>query len=201
MWFANCAILPNGLENFFSALQKMNAMEVSLSKASKAYPDCSAMASKLRAMTYNTEEQLRAQKGQVSYLTQLAARTFPKGLHCLSMKLTSEYFSLQFEEREFPRRQNVQNLNLNHYAIFSDNILACAVVVNSTVSTSKVRNSHHPSFCAIWITNIFPSAKCLLFDSFHICNLWLLKITSNMQSAFTTFPLGAFFCSNLFYGM
>ncbi|XP_039119641.1 probable galacturonosyltransferase 6 isoform X2 [Dioscorea cayenensis subsp. rotundata] len=92
-----------------SALQKMNAMEVSLSKASKAYPDCSAMASKLRAMTYNTEEQLWAQKGQVSYLTQLAARTFPKGLHCLSMKLTSEYFSLQFEE----------------------------LVVNSTVSTSK----------------------------------------------------------------
>lgn len=128
-----------------SALQKMKAMEVSLSKASRAYPDCSAMASKLRAMTYNTEEQLRAQKGQVSYLTQLAARTFPKGLHCLSMKLTSEYFSLQSEEREFPRRQNAQNLDLNHYVIFSDNILACAVVVNSTVSTSKdpERNAFH----------------------------------------------------------
>ncbi|KAJ0981589.1 hypothetical protein J5N97_009844 [Dioscorea zingiberensis] len=120
-----------------SALQKMRAMEVSLSKANKAYPDCSAMASKLRSMTYNTEEQLRAQKNQASYLTQLAARTFPKGLHCLAMRLTSKYFSMQSGEHEFPRRHNVQNLNLYHYAIFSDNVLACAVVVNSTVSTSK----------------------------------------------------------------
>lgn len=119
-----------------SALQKMNAMEDTLYKAKKAYPDCSAMASKLRAMSYNTEEQLKAQINQVSYLTQLASRTFPKGLHCLSMQLTTEYFALSPEKRMLPYSHKFQQSDLYHYAIFSDNILACAVVVNSTIANS-----------------------------------------------------------------
>ncbi|RWW08998.1 hypothetical protein GW17_00027535 [Ensete ventricosum] len=75
-------------------------MEVTLSKARKAYPDCSAVASKLHAQLYNAEEQLRAQQHQTSYLTHLTARTFPRGLHCLSMRLTTEYFALQPEQRK-----------------------------------------------------------------------------------------------------
>ncbi|KAK8958824.1 putative galacturonosyltransferase 6 [Platanthera guangdongensis] len=119
-----------------SALQKMKAMEDTLYKAKKAYPDCSAMASKLRAMSYNTEEQLKAQINQVSYLTQLASRTFPKGLHCLSMQLTTEYFALSPEKRMLPNSHKYQTSDLYHYAVFSDNILACAVVVNSTIANS-----------------------------------------------------------------
>ncbi|KAK1560388.1 hypothetical protein Q3G72_026051 [Acer saccharum] len=116
-----------------SALRKMKAMEASLYKASRVYPDCPAMAKKLRAMTYNAEEQVRAQKNEATYLVQLAARTTPKGLHCLSMQLTTEYFSLQPEERKFSNQQKLHDPNLHHYAVFSDNVLACAVVVNSTV--------------------------------------------------------------------
>ena len=70
-------------------------MEVTLSKASRVYTDCPAMALKLRAMTYNAEEQVRAQRSQAAFLVQLAGRTTPKGLHCLFMRLTVEYFSLQ----------------------------------------------------------------------------------------------------------
>ncbi|CAL9053847.1 unnamed protein product [Musa banksii] len=121
---------------FMSDLQKLEAMEVTLSKARKAYPDCSAVASKLHAQLYNAEEQLRAQKHQASYLIHLTARTFPRGLHCLSMRLTTEYFALQPEQRKLPNSQNVHKLALYHYAIFSDNVLACAVLVNSTTSTS-----------------------------------------------------------------
>ncbi|KAL5863907.1 hypothetical protein ACOSQ3_001421 [Xanthoceras sorbifolium] len=116
-----------------SALRKMKGMEASLDKAIRVYPDCTTMAKKLRAMTYNAEEQVRMQKNQATYLVQLAARTTPKGLHCLSMQLTAEYFALQPEERKFPNQQKLQDPNLHHYAVFSDNILACAVVVNSTV--------------------------------------------------------------------
>ncbi|XP_009620906.1 probable galacturonosyltransferase 6 isoform X1 [Nicotiana tomentosiformis] len=119
------------------ATQKMKAMDSTLLKASRMYPDCSAMVKTLRAMMYNTEEQLRSQRHQTSFLVQLAARTAPKGLHCLSMRLTTEYFSLQPEERELPNQHKLQNPDFYHFAVFSDNVLACSVVVNSTVSTAR----------------------------------------------------------------
>ncbi|XP_058008743.1 probable galacturonosyltransferase 6 [Hevea brasiliensis] len=120
-----------------SALQKMKSMEVSLSKASHVFPHCSPMATKLRAMTYSAEEQVRAQKNQTTFLIKLAARTTPKGLHCLSLWLTAQYFTLSPEERQFPNQQRLHDVDLRHYVVFSDNILACAVVVNSTVSSTK----------------------------------------------------------------
>ncbi|CAN4113189.1 unnamed protein product [Withania somnifera] len=119
------------------AIQKMKAMSATLSKASKLFPDCSAMVKKLRAMTYNAEEQLRSQKSQASFLVNLAGRTTPKGLHCLSMRLTTEYFSLQPEKQELPNQRKLQNPNFHHFAVFSDNVLACSAVVNSTVSTAR----------------------------------------------------------------
>lgn len=121
-----------------SALQKMRAMEASLSKAGRAYPDCPAMATKLRAMAYNSEEQLRAQSEQVSYLVRLSARTISKGLHCLSMQLTSRYFGLRPEQRELPKKSRTRRADLYHVVIFSDNILACSVVIKSAVSSSAV---------------------------------------------------------------
>lgn len=122
-----------------SALQKMRHMESSLSKASQVYPDCSSMVAKLRAMAHTAEEQVRSQKKQATYLVHLAARTTPKGLHCLSMRLTSEYFSLEPNERQLPNGKKLQNLHdprLFHYVVFSNNILASAVVVSSTVSSA-----------------------------------------------------------------
>lgn len=113
-------------------------MEASLLKASRLYPDCLAMVKKLRAMAYNAEEQVLAQKNQRTFLLQLAGRTTPKGLHCLSMRLTSEYFMLQSEEQQLPKQDRLHDPRLFHFAIFSDNILASAVVINSTVSAAKV---------------------------------------------------------------
>lgn len=119
------------------ALQRMRAMEVSLQKAARIYPDCPSMVKKLRAMTNNAEEMMRVQKEQEAFLVQLAGRTTPKGLHCLSMRLTSEYFASKSEERALPSNPDVHDLNLYHFVVFSDNVLACAVVVDSTISTAK----------------------------------------------------------------
>ncbi|XP_020233345.1 probable galacturonosyltransferase 6 isoform X2 [Cajanus cajan] len=120
-----------------SALQKMRHMEASLSKVYRAFPDCSAMAAKLHTMKRQAEEQVRSQRNQATYLVNLAARTAPKGLHCLSMRLTAEYFALRPEERKLPNEKKIYHPDLYHYAVFSDNVLACAVVVNSTISTAK----------------------------------------------------------------
>ncbi|KAL2992102.1 hypothetical protein AAZX31_10G031100 [Glycine max] len=120
-----------------SALQKMRHMEASLSKVYRAFPDCSAVGAKLHKMLRQAEEQVRSQRHQATYLVHLAARTAPKGLHCLSMRLTAEYFALRPEERKLPNENKIYHPDLYHYAVFSDNVLACAAVVNSTISTAK----------------------------------------------------------------
>ncbi|GAB2282302.1 hypothetical protein Dimus_016849 [Dionaea muscipula] len=116
-----------------SAVPRMRNMEVTLSKASRVYPDCSSMVKKLRAMMQSTEDQVQEQKDQLTFLTQLGGRTTPKGLHCLSMRLTAEFFTLQPDKKKLPNQQNFDDPKLFHFAVFSDNVLAAAVVVNSTV--------------------------------------------------------------------
>jgi len=145
-----------------SALQKMRHMEASLSKANRAFPDCTAMAAKLRAMNHNAEEQVRSHQHEGTYLIHLAARTTPKGLHCLSMQLTADYFALKPEDRKLPNENKIHDPKLYHYAVFSDNLLACAVVVNSTVSNAKVNAFFK------WISLLF-----FTFDSGVFC-FWLM---------------------------
>lgn len=113
-------------------------MENTLQKSARIYPDCSIMVKKLRAMATNAEELVRVQKEQESFLLQLAGRTTPKGLHCLSMRLTAEYFALNPGERKLPSNPDVHDSELYHFVVFSDNVLACSVVVDSTVSSAKV---------------------------------------------------------------
>ena len=87
---------------------------------------------------HSTEEQLQVHKKQSTFLTHLAAKRFPKGLHFLPVHLTAEYYALSPNEQEFPNKLKLDDPSLYHLAIFSDNILAAAVVVNSTVFHSKV---------------------------------------------------------------
>ncbi|KAK4418349.1 putative galacturonosyltransferase 6 [Sesamum alatum] len=119
-----------------SDMQRIKAMESTLLKASRIYPDCATMIKKLRAMTNNAEEQARSHRNQETFLRGLGGRTIPRGLHCLSMRLTAEYFALEPEEREHSYKHKLQDPHLYHFAVFSDNVLACSVVVNSTISTA-----------------------------------------------------------------
>lgn len=116
----------------------MKAMEQSLVKGRQIQDDCAAAVKKLRAMFHSTEEQLRVHKKQALFLTQLTAKTLPKGLHCLPLRLTTEYYNLNSSQQQFPNQDKLEDPRLYHYAIFSDNILATAVVVNSTAAHAKV---------------------------------------------------------------
>ncbi|KAJ6293869.1 hypothetical protein OIU76_022022 [Salix suchowensis] len=66
----------------------------------------------------------------------------PKSLHCLKVKLTNDWLKqlpLQNHAEEKRNSPRVVDNNLYHFCIFSDNVLATSVVVNSTVC-----NADHP---------------------------------------------------------
>ncbi|KAH9309429.1 hypothetical protein KI387_037340, partial [Taxus chinensis] len=125
-----------------SAPEKIKAMGEVLSRGREKLYDCATVTKKLRAMLQSAEEQVRTLKKQSTFLSQLAAKTIPKGVNCLSMRLMIDYYMLPPEEREFPNKEKLEDPNLYHYALFSDNVLAVSVVVNSTVLNAKEPEKH-----------------------------------------------------------
>ncbi|GAB2302201.1 Probable galacturonosyltransferase 4 [Dionaea muscipula] len=125
-----------------NANEKLKAMDEALDKGKQIQDGCAAMVKKLRAILHSTEEQLRVHRKQTLYLTQLTAKTLPKGLHCLPLRLSTEYYALNYSQQQFPHQEKLEDPQLYHYALFSDNILATAVVVNSTVSHAKDPSRH-----------------------------------------------------------
>ena len=57
------------------------------------------------------------------------------------MRLATEYYALNSSEQDFPHKEKLGDKALYHYAIFSDNVLATTVVVNSTIFHAKVDSS------------------------------------------------------------
>ncbi|CAN7026740.1 hypothetical protein IGI04_025054 [Brassica rapa subsp. trilocularis] len=125
-----------------NAVEKLKAMEQTLAKGKQIQDDCSTVVKKLRAMLHSAEEQLRVHKKQTMFLTQLTAKTIPKGLHCLPLRLTTDYYALNSSEQQFPNQEKLEDNQLYHYALFSDNVLAASVVVNSTVTSAKHPSKH-----------------------------------------------------------
>ncbi|XP_073272941.1 probable galacturonosyltransferase 4 [Primulina huaijiensis] len=125
-----------------NANERLRAMEQTLLKGKQIQDDCAAVIKKLRAMLHLAEEQLRVHKKQELFLTHLTAKTMPKGLHCLPLRLSTDYFMLNSSEQQFPNEEKFADPKLYHYALFSDNILAAAVVVNSTITHAKDPSKH-----------------------------------------------------------
>ncbi|CAM6036556.1 unnamed protein product [Sphagnum compactum] len=130
------AELPSGAE------EKVKLMAEVLVQAQEKNYDTATMVKKLRAMLQSAEENARMLKKQSTFLSQLAAKTIPKGLHCFSMSLTVEYHMLPLNQRDFPHQERLEDPSLYHYALFSDNILATGVVVNSAISNAKEPEKH-----------------------------------------------------------
>ncbi|XP_047941280.1 probable galacturonosyltransferase 4 isoform X3 [Salvia hispanica] len=125
-----------------NALERLKAMDQTLSKGKQLEEDCASSVKKLRAMLHSAEEQLRVHKKQNLFLTHLTAKTVPKGLHCLPLRLATEYFMLNASQQRFPNEEKLEDPKLYHYALFSDNVLAAAVVVNSSITHTKDPSKH-----------------------------------------------------------
>ncbi|KAH0448339.1 hypothetical protein IEQ34_022139 [Dendrobium chrysotoxum] len=124
------------------APEAIKAMNQVLSKAKGEMYDCNTFIRKLRGMLQSADEQVRGLKKQSTFLSQLAAKTIPNAIHCLSMRLSIDYYLLPPEQRKFPKSENLENPSLYHYALFSDNVLAASVVVNSTLMNAKEPEKH-----------------------------------------------------------
>lgn len=100
---------------------------------------------KLKDTIFAVNDQLTRAKKQGEFSNLIAARSTPKSLHCLSMRLLEERISNEEKYAETDNEITARRLRdptLYHYVIFSDNVLGAAVVVNSAVSNAKHPQKH-----------------------------------------------------------
>ncbi|KAL3615838.1 hypothetical protein CASFOL_040132 [Castilleja foliolosa] len=119
--------------------QRITMMEAVIAKAKSCPVDCNNVDKKFRQLVDLTEDEANFHRKQSAFLYKLAVQTMPKSLHCLSMRLTVEYFrsSVDIEHVEHALAKKLVNPDLYHYIIFSRNILASSVAINSTVQHAK----------------------------------------------------------------
>lgn len=121
-----------------SVEDKLWKMEAAIAKAKSVPVDCSNVDKKFRQLVDLTEDEANFHTKQSSFLYQLAVQTMPKSLHCLSMRLTVEYFHTSPLDVEDSVTEKYVDPELYHYVILSNNILAASVAINSTVIHAKV---------------------------------------------------------------
>lgn len=115
-----------------------------LYQAQQLHYDSATMIMRLKAKIQALEEQMSSVNEKSSKYGQIAAEEVPKSLYCLGVRLTTEWFgSLTLQKKYMEKRQGDRKLrdtNLYHFCVFSDNIIATSVVVNSTAINSKNPN-------------------------------------------------------------
>lgn len=100
--------------------------------------DAKTFATKLRAMMEKSDIEVRASKFAELMNKHFAASAIPKGLHCLSLRLTDEYSSNAHARKQLPSPELLPLLYDNsfyHFVVSTDNILAASVVVTSMVQS------------------------------------------------------------------
>ncbi|KAK4481244.1 hypothetical protein RD792_012127 [Penstemon davidsonii] len=143
--------------------KKLTKMDAAIAKAKSCHVDCNNVDKKFRQLVDLTEDEANFHTKQSAFLYKLAVQTMPKSLHCLSMRLTVEYFksSLDIEQN---LDEKFVNPNLYHYIIFSKNILASSAVINSTVV--HARESEKQVFHLLTDT-----------ENYYAMKLWFLRNT------------------------
>uniref|UniRef100_M4CQ12 Hexosyltransferase n=1 Tax=Brassica campestris TaxID=3711 RepID=M4CQ12_BRACM len=111
-----------------------------LSDMKNNHYDAKTFALVLRAMMEKFERDIRESKFAELMNKHFAASSIPKGIHCLSLRLTDEYSSNAHARRQLPSPEFLPVLSDNayhHYILATDNILAASVVVSSAVHSSS----------------------------------------------------------------
>ncbi|WOL04558.1 putative galacturonosyltransferase 7 isoform X1 [Canna indica] len=133
------AIVDTDLPKFVD--NKIQKMEQTISRAKFCTVECNNVQKKLRQILDLTEDESNFHMKQSAFLYHLAVQTMPKSIHCLSMRLTVEFFKSLPTSPENPYPKILDRPNLMHYVIFSKNVLAAAVTINSTIMSSEVNRN------------------------------------------------------------
>ncbi|KAL1555591.1 putative galacturonosyltransferase 10 [Salvia divinorum] len=116
-------------------------MALLLVQAQQLHYDSATMIMRLKAKIQGLEQKMSSTNEKSAKYGQIAAEEVPKSLFCLGVRLTGEWFRNAYLQRKLKgNRQTALKLkdnSLHHFCVFSDNILATSVVVNSTSLSSK----------------------------------------------------------------
>ncbi|MQL72928.1 hypothetical protein Taro_005250 [Colocasia esculenta] len=113
--------------------------------SSDPHQDIKAFALKIKAMMLLLEQILNVRHSielarlRESVSRHLASIDIPKSMHCLSLILLEEYYRNALARSPLPPPEYVSHLNNHsfvHLALLTDNVLAAAVVVSSTIKSS-----------------------------------------------------------------
>ncbi|KAM5581080.1 putative galacturonosyltransferase 9 [Rosa sericea] len=91
---------------------------------------------KLKDTIFAVNELLIKAKKNGAFASSIAARSIPKSLHCLAMRLVEERISHPEKYKEEEPSPEFEDPTLYHYAIFSDNVIAVSVVIRSVVNNA-----------------------------------------------------------------
>ncbi|KAJ6804794.1 putative galacturonosyltransferase 7 isoform X1 [Iris pallida] len=117
--------------------KKIEKMDQTIGKAKSCTVECSNVDKKFRQLLDMTEDEAHFHMKQSAFLYHLGVQTMPKSHHCLSMRLTVEYFRAPPGDIQQSHAHKLDNPSYRHYVIVSRNILALSVVINSTVTNAE----------------------------------------------------------------
>ncbi|KAG6424026.1 hypothetical protein SASPL_114435 [Salvia splendens] len=92
---------------------------------------------KLKDMIFAVNELLLKAKKNEVFASVITAKSTPKSLHCLAMRLMEGRIAHPEKYVDDEPGPELEDPNLYHYALFSDNVIAISVVLNSVVKNAK----------------------------------------------------------------
>eukprot|EP00250_Pteridium_aquilinum_P016835 c23315_g1_i1 orf=382-1932(-) len=125
-----------------SAPEKMRALRRVVSRATERHNKCEDTVRRLQSSVLVNEDKVLALKEENKFLGRLAARTMPKGFHCLALQLTIQYYNQLGGGLAFADETKLDDSGLWHYVVYTENILAATAIVNSTVYFAKEPHRH-----------------------------------------------------------